>query len=130
MEDLFALTLVVAAVSSWLVYRLFLQHQSTFSFWEKLALQRHLATEHANSFHTLDNQQLITASIDGPRSRRGSQELPPPTDNTAFVLSEYSLPVCRSLWRIVEYVLSDFIDFWWIKISDLPYLDNDRELSQ
>jgi hypothetical protein len=46
---------------------------------------------------------------------------PPPK----FILAEVSLPVTRSLWRIVEHVITDFIDYWWGNVSQDQEFGND-----
>ncbi len=114
---------------AFLVYQLFVQRGGhSIGLWEKFTLQRHLATGAQHSFHQLDQQQLLAGLDDSARA--ASLQSASSTDNTQFVLSAYSLPVHRSLWRIVEYVLSDFIGWWWVKISDTPDFENDCQTNR
>jgi hypothetical protein len=125
LDDLAVVLLVVLASSLYLIFQLFLKNQSTFSFWEKLAIQKQLSDDAHRSIHTIDHNQLMQHLDQRHAASNAGQSNGSTTDHTTFVLSEYSLPVCRSLWRIVEYVLSDFIDFWWMKISDSSDFGND-----
>ena len=108
------LLLLSLVAGGFLVYQLFVQQKGhSYSVWERLTLQRHLLHAHAaRSFHTLDPQSVL-AGVDG-QARAQAEQAASTTDNTRFVLSSFSLPVHRSLWRIVEYVLSDFIEFWFV----------------
>lgn len=121
LDDFVVLLLVVLAGSAYLLLSLFVKDQSTLALWEKLSIQNRLAAESKASLHSLDHSQLLHQL----EQRQAADHRPTGNDKTTFVLSEYSLPVCRSLWRIVEYVLSDFVDFWWVKISDSPEFGND-----
>ena len=127
LDDLFVLLLVVLVSGAFLIYQLFVKNESTFQFWEKLEIQKQLNHGGEQSIQHLDQNQLMqqVEQRHEEMQRLHPTKVMPSTDQTTFVLSEYSLPVCRSLWRIVEYVLSDFIDFWWIKISDTSEFNND-----
>lgn len=122
MEDLVVLLLVVIVSSLYLIYGLFVHHEGTFNFWLKLQLQNRVANDSNRSFEGLDPHRLIASLPPLPPN----STLDPNCDETPFVLNEVSEKVCRSLWRIVEYTMTDFVDYWYVKISDDPEFGNDR----
>lgn len=124
-DDVLFVLCLSLSVGLFLLFRLFVDRQDTFQVWEKLKIQAKLHSEAKRSIANIDTQHILQQVDQRHQAELGGLPLTTPAEHTTFVLSEYSLPVCRSLWRIVEYVLIDFVDFWWLKISDSPEFGND-----